>query len=144
MAEVFSSDAHSVSPSIKLDDLGHTHSDNMISIHVSAQPSDSIETNRRDEAVALHPVDGGIHAWLFVLCSFILECMIWGFPFGYLSSSRLCPSMHQYDQVTDWRGSMVLQAMVFFRIGTSLTSSKARPKVRLFYYSQSEPWRQVD
>lgn len=39
------------------------------------------ENERREEAVALHPVDGGFHAWLFVFSSFVLECLVWGFPF---------------------------------------------------------------
>lgn len=89
MAEVQSAYAHSVAPSIKLQDLSHNNSDNVISIQLSDEPSDSGEMARRDEAVALHPVDGGLHAWLFVLSSFILECMIWGFPFGYVCSSSL-------------------------------------------------------
>lgn len=39
------------------------------------------EETRRDEAVALHPVDRGYHAWLFVAASACLELLVWGFPF---------------------------------------------------------------
>lgn len=49
----------------------------------------SAEASRREEeAVALHPVDGGFHAWLFVFCAFVLECLVWGFPFRCLSTLR--------------------------------------------------------
>lgn len=48
-------------------------------------PADS-EASRRDEAVGLHPVDGGLHAWLFVFSAFVLECLVWGFPFRYVLS----------------------------------------------------------
>lgn len=46
------------------------------------------EASRRDEAVGLHPVDGGLHAWLFVFSAFVLECLVWGFPFRYAQSWR--------------------------------------------------------
>lgn len=46
-----------------------------------AASSTRIEESRREEAVALHPVDGGFHAWLFVFSAFVLECLVWGFPF---------------------------------------------------------------
>lgn len=39
------------------------------------------EEQRRAEAVALPPVDGGIKAWSFVFASFILEILVWGFAF---------------------------------------------------------------
>lgn len=33
----------------------------------------------------LHPVDRGLHAWLFVFSAFVLEFLIWGFAFRYVS-----------------------------------------------------------
>ncbi|VDB93434.1 unnamed protein product [Peniophora sp. CBMAI 1063] len=41
------------------------------------------ESQREEEAVALPPVDGGVRAWTFVFCAFILETLVWGFPFSY-------------------------------------------------------------
>ncbi|KAI0048508.1 MFS general substrate transporter [Auriscalpium vulgare] len=41
------------------------------------------ERLREEEAVALAPVDGGIQAWTFVFCSFVLESLVWGFPFSF-------------------------------------------------------------
>lgn len=38
------------------------------------------EDQRKEEAIALPPVDGGIQAWRFVLCAFIIETLVWGFP----------------------------------------------------------------
>lgn len=38
------------------------------------------ERTHRDEAVALHPVDQGFHAWLFVASATGLELLVWGFP----------------------------------------------------------------
>lgn len=43
--------------------------------------SPQTEESHREEVVALHPVDGGFHAWLFVFSAFVLECLVWGFPF---------------------------------------------------------------
>ncbi|KAI0046480.1 MFS general substrate transporter [Auriscalpium vulgare] len=36
-----------------------------------------------EETADLASVDGGVQAWTFVLCSFILEALVWGFPFSY-------------------------------------------------------------
>lgn len=33
------------------------------------------------EAVALPPVDRGYDAWMFVFCSFVLDCLVWGLGF---------------------------------------------------------------
>ncbi|VDB83131.1 unnamed protein product [Peniophora sp. CBMAI 1063] len=58
-------------------------------IPTTAAPSrvastDVLESDQREEdAVALPPVDGGIQAWTFVFCAFILEMLVWGFPFSY-------------------------------------------------------------
>ncbi|KZV70078.1 MFS general substrate transporter [Peniophora sp. CONT] len=41
------------------------------------------EHQREEEALALPPVDGGLQAWKFVLCAFILETLVWGFPLSY-------------------------------------------------------------
>ncbi|KZV74992.1 MFS general substrate transporter [Peniophora sp. CONT] len=41
------------------------------------------EHQREEEAIALPPVDGGIQAWTFVFCAFIIETLVWGFPFSY-------------------------------------------------------------
>ncbi|KAI0045443.1 MFS general substrate transporter [Auriscalpium vulgare] len=41
------------------------------------------ERTREEAAVALAPVDGGIQAWTFVVCSFALDGLVWGFPFSY-------------------------------------------------------------
>ena len=38
------------------------------------------EHQREEEAVALPPVDRGFYAWKFVLCAFVLEFLVWGFP----------------------------------------------------------------
>ena len=48
------------------------------------------ESQREEEAVALAPVDGGIQAWTFVFCAFIVETLVWGFPFRHVAllSSR--------------------------------------------------------
>ena len=43
-------------------------------------------TQAEEEAVALPPVDGGLHAWTFIFCSFILECLVWGFPLWCVST----------------------------------------------------------
>lgn len=32
----------------------------------------------------LHPIDTGVHAWLFVFSSFTLEFFVWGFAFRYV------------------------------------------------------------
>lgn len=53
-------------------------------IGLSVQPT-SAERQREEEAVALHPVDEGFHAWLFVFSAFVLECIVWGFPFRFVS-----------------------------------------------------------
>ncbi|KZV70087.1 MFS general substrate transporter [Peniophora sp. CONT] len=41
------------------------------------------EHQREEEALALPPVDGGLQAWKFVFCAFILETLVWGFPLSY-------------------------------------------------------------
>ena len=48
------------------------------------------ELQREEEAVALPPVDGGLQAWTFVFCAFIVETLVWGFPFRHVAllSSR--------------------------------------------------------
>ncbi|VDC01694.1 unnamed protein product [Peniophora sp. CBMAI 1063] len=51
-------------------------------VEASASPSVSLD-EREEEAVALPPVDYGAQAWKFVLCSFILETLVWGFPLSY-------------------------------------------------------------
>ena len=45
-----------------------------------------------EEAVALPPVDRGSHAWIFVSCSFIVECLVWGFPYRYVRSILNVPN----------------------------------------------------
>ena len=84
------------SQAIELDDLrvSHGHSTSasgserapVATVTSSAQLSieplnldlDEATTRRREEeAVALHPVDGGFHAWLFVFCSFVLEMLFY-------------------------------------------------------------------
>ncbi|KAI0321544.1 MFS general substrate transporter [Amylostereum chailletii] len=51
----------------------------------STAPGSTYNLNPLLEAdvVVLPPVDEGIQAWTFVFCSFILECLVWGFPFSY-------------------------------------------------------------
>ena len=44
------------------------------------------EQQREEDAIALPPVDGGIQAWWFVFCAFILEALVWGFPFSYVAT----------------------------------------------------------
>jgi hypothetical protein len=44
---------------------------------------------REEEAVSLPPIDGGLQAWTFVFCAFILECLVWGFPFSCAPRSFL-------------------------------------------------------
>ncbi|KAI0042831.1 MFS general substrate transporter [Auriscalpium vulgare] len=41
------------------------------------------EYTRKDETVVLAPVDGGVQAWTFVFCSFVLKGLVWGFPYSY-------------------------------------------------------------
>ncbi|BGP34918.1 hypothetical protein JCM10296v2_006742 [Rhodotorula toruloides] len=36
-----------------------------------------------DNAKALPPVDGGRHAWQFVVAAFMLECFVWGYSFAF-------------------------------------------------------------
>ncbi|KAF8302323.1 MFS general substrate transporter [Clavulina sp. PMI_390] len=43
----------------------------------------ALETSSRDEALVLHPVDHGLHAWIFVGASSGLELLVWGFPLCY-------------------------------------------------------------
>jgi hypothetical protein len=43
--------------------------------------SSASEQTRHEEAVALPPIDGGVQAWTFIFCSFVLESLVWGFPF---------------------------------------------------------------
>ncbi|KAI0033582.1 major facilitator superfamily domain-containing protein [Vararia minispora EC-137] len=50
---------------------------------VSTILDDAAERARGEEAVSLPPVDSGVQAWTFVFCAFILECLVWGFPFSY-------------------------------------------------------------
>ncbi|KAF1976816.1 MFS general substrate transporter [Bimuria novae-zelandiae CBS 107.79] len=38
---------------------------------------------RGQEAEALPPVDGGRHAWLFLAVCFLLEAVVWGFPYAF-------------------------------------------------------------
>lgn len=54
-------------------------------VELSAHPSEG-ERQREEDAVALQPVDGGFHAWLFVFSAFVLECLVWGFPFRSVAS----------------------------------------------------------
>lgn len=59
-------------------DNGNVHA---TGIELLAMPGElPIEQSRREEAVALHPVDRGWHAWLFVVCASGLEVCVWGFP----------------------------------------------------------------
>ncbi|KAI0260582.1 major facilitator superfamily domain-containing protein [Gloeopeniophorella convolvens] len=41
------------------------------------------EHAREEDAVALPPIDGGVRAWTFVFCSFVMESIVWGFPFSF-------------------------------------------------------------
>lgn len=88
MAEVISNSIP-MEPPIELDDLSRANPVKL-DVQLPAQeqlsnpaPSYDDETTRREEAVALHPVDRGFHAWLFVFCAFVLESIVWGFPFRY-------------------------------------------------------------
>ena len=38
--------------------------------------NDEGERAREEEAVSLPPVDGGVQAWTFVFCAFILEALV--------------------------------------------------------------------
>jgi hypothetical protein len=38
-----------------------------------------------DEAVGLHPVDRGKHAYLFLAAAFVVEALIWGMLFDFSS-----------------------------------------------------------
>ncbi|KAI0042846.1 MFS general substrate transporter [Auriscalpium vulgare] len=41
------------------------------------------ECTRKEKTAVLAPVDGGVQAWTFVFCSFILNGLVWGFPNSY-------------------------------------------------------------
>ena len=58
------------------------HGDGEPGIELAVIKDGTTETEQahRDEAVALHPVDRGFHAWLFVFAATGLEILIWGFP----------------------------------------------------------------
>ncbi|CAK5280457.1 unnamed protein product [Mycena citricolor] len=44
-----------------------------------------------EQAISLPPIDGGFRAWLFIFCAFILECLVWGFPFSPAPQVRRVP-----------------------------------------------------
>ena len=46
----------------------------MVALSV-AEPQDGVTTQQ------LHPIDTGFHAWMFCICGFVLEMMVWGFGF---------------------------------------------------------------
>ncbi|RMZ71552.1 MFS monocarboxylate transporter [Pyrenophora seminiperda CCB06] len=37
----------------------------------------------QNHSISLPPVDGGKDAWLFLAASFVVEALVWGFPFSY-------------------------------------------------------------
>ncbi len=77
-----------------------------------------LEQARQDDAVALPPIDGGVQGWTFLLCSFVLETLVWGFPLRFVcspcTSDRLSPSRKGADPVLS-------AATASFRNGTSAT-----------------------
>ncbi|KAF8306443.1 MFS general substrate transporter [Clavulina sp. PMI_390] len=58
-------------------------STNESSIELREIRHDASETTNEQVAVALHPVDRGFHAWLFVVAASGLELIVWGFPQCY-------------------------------------------------------------
>ncbi|KDQ20060.1 hypothetical protein BOTBODRAFT_51414 [Botryobasidium botryosum FD-172 SS1] len=46
-------------------------------------PESTLESQNRESAVALPPVDGGMQAWTFVAAAFVLEALVWGFGSSY-------------------------------------------------------------
>jgi hypothetical protein len=67
--------------SIELNDFAESQRNSVIHLDIGETAASRSENDRREEAVELHPVDQGFHAWLFVFSAFILECLVWGFPF---------------------------------------------------------------
>lgn len=84
--------------------LATADADTAQSSHTSTQAaiSNDMEEYNRSQALTLPPMDKGQHAWyalnlqphriavsqssrMFVLCSFILESMVWGFSFSYVT-----------------------------------------------------------
>ena len=80
-----------------------------------------VEQSRREEAIALHPVDRGWHAWLFVVCASGLELCVWGFPFWL--------EMHSPSQMQRCCLINGTEAMGFSRTGISPMISRGLPKV---------------
>ncbi|KAF4943088.1 hypothetical protein F66182_18852, partial [Fusarium sp. NRRL 66182] len=66
-------------------ELDHQPSD------IDSRNNDSASNNANSETETitgieqqyLHPADRGLHAYLFLLSSFILEALIWGFAFTF-------------------------------------------------------------
>ncbi|KAI0059154.1 MFS general substrate transporter [Artomyces pyxidatus] len=56
-------------------------------LNLPVASSAGVESNderiRQEEAISLPAIDGGTQAWTFVFCSFVLESLVWGFPFSY-------------------------------------------------------------
>ncbi|KDQ20062.1 hypothetical protein BOTBODRAFT_101786 [Botryobasidium botryosum FD-172 SS1] len=50
---------------------------------VTEVPESIAESQNRQNATALPPVDGGIEAWTFVAAAFVLEALVWGFGYSY-------------------------------------------------------------
>ena len=79
-----------------------------------------------EEAVALLPADRGYHAWFFVLCSFILECLVWGFPFRCVNTWSACCSLPNLTVTLDHIHYLVMESS---RSGISpIHPSKQLPK----------------
>ncbi|OAK95888.1 MFS general substrate transporter [Phaeosphaeriaceae sp. SRC1lsM3a] len=52
-------------------------------IELAAITSHHDESNPADSDFSLPPVDVGKQAWLFLFSAFVLEILVWGFPFSY-------------------------------------------------------------
>ncbi|EEB97769.1 hypothetical protein MPER_02843, partial [Moniliophthora perniciosa FA553] len=55
-------------------------------IELARQPQN--DSNLGEPAIrvnesSLPPVDGGTHAWLFLLSAFVIEAIVWGFPSSF-------------------------------------------------------------
>lgn len=73
-----------VSPAHGKNEISTSALENNVDVpgNLTESPESAVESQNRQNAIALPPVDGGVQAWTFVASSFVLESLVWGFGFS--------------------------------------------------------------
>ncbi|KAJ3788249.1 MFS general substrate transporter [Lentinula aff. detonsa] len=77
-----------------------TNRSELLSVNSSAGPAPDHEP---ENAVSLPPIDGGFHAWAYLVSAWLVELLVWSFPFSYgifLNFYATDPSFEHYSSAS--------------------------------------------